>query len=372
MRKIVSKRIKTDKRKKLVNSTPNDSDTKHIVTETAQQLSLYIKNGKIHTPIIFIFPGQGSTGALPLTYLRQKLPVYDTYIRRTEKLLLKIAPQLNLIKILEKSKTENTLEEQLFSYAHGIAMAQQYITWGIKPDIIAGHSAGEITALALSEIITQEKALEYLYKRAELMNSCSHGVMSVIFTAETETGQIIKEYQDLSVAAVNDKDTCVVSGSEKSMKKIERKCDRNGIRHKRLKVHLAAHSKLLDPILAQLEQIDKGIIRIPKYTTYSTVTGNEINISEIASGAWNIKHTREKVQFCKTLENIKNKINSEKPIFIEFGVHRVLAGSGRKILPGSKWYGSTSIQKYIQDKSREYCFTQGIRQTLKNISEQLS
>ncbi|MEG1642248.1 MAG: acyltransferase domain-containing protein [Synergistaceae bacterium] len=321
--------------------------------------------------IIFVFPGQGSSGAVPLDHLMQHLPVFKKYIEKADEILKK--QNIDIKAILKKGKTETTPQEQAFSIVYGTAMAKQYIAYGIKPDAMIGHSVGEISAYAIAEMLPYEKAVTYAYKRAVEMDKITNkGVMMAVQKPYQQTTKEIENYTTLSLASINDELTCVISGDIKEIKKLEINLDKQEIKHKRLRVHIAAHSSLLEPTLKNIDKIEIGEIEEPQIPIYSTITGDRFTMDILRDPQWKSKHCRNTVEFLSALKKIKKDNAGEKMMFIEFSVHRVLAPSGMKTIKDSIWLGCSSMSKYRELKSTEYCFSKGIEETLETIKKQIT
>lgn len=313
--------------------------------------------------IIFAFPGQGAAGAIPLKYLRNNLKEFDSYITTAENILNE--EDISISKILTSWKHSSSVEEQLFSFVFGIGMAKQYLYDGVNPDILIGHSLGEITALAVSETLYFKEALIYVLKRAKLMDSIKEkGVMCALRASEKEVEKILSRGKDLSLAASNAHDLYVISGRKKDVLKAESEMDKLELKHKRLKVPIAAHSSLLDPILSEIEKIGIKNIRESKYPQYSSLSGTLLDINELRKADWWSRHTRSTVSFVSALSSMKAAITPSTPIVIEFGVHRVLMSGGMETLKDSYWTGCCSMSKYHENKSPEYCYKRGYLESM--------
>lgn len=348
--------------------TEYETEEINALHNNIKTLSKKIQEKKSRADIIFIFPGQGSTGAVPLTHLCRNFPVYASYIERAEKKILQIS-NMNIRELIIRGKTKNTAEEQLFSVVHGTAMAEQYKAFGIKPLALAGHSVGEITACVVSGAMSFESALEYTYNRAMLMEKyAGGGIMLVAALSSDKALEYAQKCGNLSLAAINDRETCVLSGEIKEIKKLELLLDKRCIKHKRLRVPVAAHSSYLEPALEEIGALDTGALSEFEHPVYSAVTGKLLTLSELKSREWKKAHTRNTVLFMETLRSIKKEMKQKK-IFVEFSVHRVLAPNGMKTVRGSKWFGASSMSCYRENKSTEFCFTKGIEETLSAIEK---
>jgi acyl transferase domain-containing protein len=337
--------------------------SEHKEAETLIEETDSFDSSNLNNKIIFAFPGQGAAGAIPLKYLRNNLKEFDFYITTAENILNE--ESISISEILSSWKHNSSVEEQLFSFVFGIGMAKQYLYDGVNPEILIGHSLGEITAAVVSETLSFEEALIYVLKRAKLMDSIKEkGVMCALSASEKEIEKILARGKDLSLAAVNAHALYVISGRKKDILKAESEMDKLEIKHKRLKVTLAAHSSLLDPILLEIEKIGIKNIREGKYPQYSSLSGALLDINELRESDWWSRHTRSTVSFASALSSMEAAISPSKPIVVEFGVHRVLMSGGMETLKDSYWTGCCSMSKYHENKSPEYCYKRGYLESM--------
>lgn len=317
--------------------------------------------------VIFAFSGQGTSGAIPLDYLRSTFPMFNSYISKAEKILLN-EENISIPEILTSWRQASTVEEQIFSFVFGVAMAMQYIAYGVEPDVLIGHSVGEITAAVISGILNYEEGLRFVLKRAKLMDSLEEkGTMCAIKTTKEKLSILLSKESELSLASINGLSSFVVSGSCKDILNAEKTMDRLSIKHRRLKVSIAAHSALIDPILPDIEKIRIRNIHKEKYPLYSSLSGKLLDAKELYEPSWWSRHCRETVCFANALSSIKADLNIDKALIVEFGVHRVLLSGGIEIFKNSTWLGCCSMSSYHEGKSSEYCYDRGTKETMANL-----
>lgn len=316
--------------------------------------------------IIFAFPGQGSSGALPLIFLKNRLPVFKEYIERADDFLKMNGIYNDLCSLLSTAKISSPLDGQLFPFIFGVASAKQIIAYGISPDALLGHSIGEAASLVVSGLTDYEDTLRYINDRsAAISNICEYGAMVFAAVSEAEARKLIVEFKNLSIAAVNGTASTVISGKLNELKTAEILLDKKNIRHKRIKVPFAAHSPLLDPVINELLQIQPprvcGKSDIP---VYSSLNGGIFFSSDADNSVWWGRHCRETVRFMDAVLSIEKNLNCCELTFVEFGVHRTLAPGGIECLPDSKWQTVLALSSYVPNKTREYCFEHGLKETL--------
>lgn len=346
-----------------------------VVASNKEEAYQLLENQKITdtahlNKVVFVFSGQGASGATPLSYLKSTFPVFNSYISRTESVLCN-EKNIAIEKILTSCRLYSTVEEQLFSFVFGVAMAMQYISDGVVPDFLIGHSLGEISAAVISGILNYEDALSFVFKRAKLMDSIeAKGTMCAVRTTKEKLEILLSKEKKLSLAAVNGVSSFVVSGSREDIVKAEKTMDLISIKHRRLRVSIAAHSTLLDPILTEIEKIRLRNIYKGKYPLFSSLSGKLLDFEELFSPTWWSRHSRNTVNFAAALSSIKTELNLEKPLVIEYGVHRVLFSGGIEIFKNSMWLGCCSMACYHDGKSTEYCYDRGIKETKASLWQQ--
>lgn len=131
----------------------------------------------------------------------------------------------------------------------------------------------------------------------------------------------------------------------------------------------AAHSAIMEPALAPIEALAFPALRDGCCPLFSSVTGAPLTAREAEAPEWRRRHCRDTVRFDLALAALSESLGDSDAFVIEFGVHRVLAAAGIKTLPGGRWYGASSMARYHENRSPEYCFKRGIQETLAALWE---
>src|ERR1044072_7213815 len=129
------------------------------------------------------------------------------------------------------------------------ALARLWMSWGIKPCAMIGHSIGEYAAACLAGVLWLEDALSLVAHRGKLMQALPEGAMLSVALGEDELREIIGP--QLSLAAVNGPTLSVVSGSHEAIAELEARLAENNTECRRLVTSHAFHSQMMDPVVEE-------------------------------------------------------------------------------------------------------------------------
>ena len=132
------------------------------------------------------------------------------------------------------------------------ALARTLESWGLRADMLLGHSIGEYIAATLAGVFSLADALRVVVARGELVSALPHGAMLSLPVPE-ETARTLAAGHDVCVAAVNAEALVAVAGGAEAMDKFEPELAKHRIAGRRLRVSHAFHSAMMDPVLAEFE-----------------------------------------------------------------------------------------------------------------------
>jgi len=286
--------------------------------ETVELLS-QSKTAKIFTAdaqgrkggVAFLFPGQGAQQVDMGRELYDTHPIFRAQVDRCCELL---APDLglDLRQVLyppdsEKLEAQDRLMQTSLTqpalFVVEYALAQVWLSLGVRPQIMTGHSLGEYVAATLAGIFTLENALHLLAVRGRLMQALPGGTMLAVVLPEAEVKPWLVD--GLSLAAVNGPKSCVVSGPEEAVAALQKKLSGAGTVSRELKTSHAFHSAMMDPILAQFEEEVRRVPRNkPQIPIVSTLYGRIAMDEEwMAPGYWSAQ-LRQAVRFADAVEKL--------------------------------------------------------------------
>jgi SagB-type dehydrogenase family enzyme len=320
------------------------SDTRELI----EHLSSVGSTSMVQTennPVIFMFSGHGSeyvNMGLELycgeSYFRKDIDrcfaLLETIIGSNIKDNLYPAPWGERPGETGKIKKNQILQTRYTSsikFIFDYCLARLIVHWGIQPGAMIGHSFGEYVAACLAGVFTLEDALKLLVLRGKLFENLDKGTMMRVFLSEVQIKEqlnVIGLTGDISLAAVNMQNLCVVSGTIEAIDGFARQLDKDGHRYQKLWVQRAGHSKMVEPIMKEFQESAAGIQRHkPKIPYISGLTGTWITPEQATDPAYYSRHMRETIRFFDGLTQLFKKENA---IFVQIGCDLSLANFVKK------------------------------------------
>ncbi|WP_425347925.1 SDR family NAD(P)-dependent oxidoreductase [Streptomyces roseochromogenus] len=243
--------------------------------------------------LAFLFSGQGAQLPGMGTRLAAAFPAFaaafDEIRARLDPLLDRpLADVLDRAELLER--TEYT---QPAMFAVEVALYRLLESFGVRPDILAGHSVGEFAAAHVAGVLDLKDACTLVAARGRLMQALPEGgAMFAVQATEDEVTPLLGD--GVGIAAVNGPQSVVISGPAGPARALAARFERV----KELVVSHAFHSALMEPMLEEFGEIaaslSYGTLRIP---LVSTLTGAPAAPDELSTAGYWVRHAREAVRF---------------------------------------------------------------------------
>ncbi|MGW3297782.1 acyltransferase domain-containing protein, partial [Streptomyces xiamenensis] len=304
------------------------------------------------TPVVFVFPGQGSQWVGMALDLLESSPSFAERMAECDR-LLRAAAGWSLFDVLrDEAALERVDVVQPVLFAVMVSLAEAWRSVGVTPSAVIGHSQGEIAAACVAGGLSLPDAVRVVVERSRLLVALSGtGGMASALRPADEVRELIAPWEgQVSIAAVNGPSSVVVSGETTALNAFLQRCEESGVRARRIPVDYASHSPQVDVVrdelLAALRDIEPLDAPVP---FYSTMEGRWTDTTELGPDYW-FRNLREPVGLADAVDTLTEEGFGA---FVEVSPHPVLTTAveetvdGRAVVVGTLRRDEGGLRRFL-------------------------
>ncbi|MGC4807684.1 SDR family NAD(P)-dependent oxidoreductase [Micromonospora sp. DT233] len=278
--------------------------------------------------VVFVFPGQGAQWVGMGAALLDSSPVFAGVVSECAAVLSGLV-DWSLVDVLRGTPDAVSLGcvdvVQPASFVVMVGLAAVWRSFGVRPAAVVGHSQGEVAAACVAGALSLADALRVVVARSRAVAElcAGEGAMASVRLPAAEVRVLLAECGGaVGVAAVNSPSQVVVSGEVAAVERLLARCERDGVRARRIAVDYASHSPAMDVLADRLAaELADVTHQVPQVPWLSTVTGEYVEV--LGPGYW-FRNLRESVGFADGIARLAGEGHG---VFVEVSSHPVLTSA---------------------------------------------
>ncbi|KAF4939778.1 Highly reducing polyketide synthase FUM1 [Colletotrichum fructicola] len=308
-------------------------------TTTQPELRLSVASSDEPKTLVFVFNGQGAQWPTMGKNLILKNIVFRQCIRDLDGALRKLKSGWTIEGELLKSETDSRIMKSEYalpcSTAIQIGLLAVLRSWGVIPNVVTGHSSGEIAAAFAAGAITADEAIIVAYFRGYVLNRTGtqhSGAMAVIGAGSKDISERL--LPGVVIACENSHVNTTISGDACAVEAMVTKFKAGGIFAKLLDVDLAFHSAHMKDFGLAYEEAIRPFLSAatPRIPMFSSVTGDLIRtVNSLGATHWQ-QSLVQPVLFNKALTNLLEQIETPNLVIVEVGARPSLKSPIRQVM----------------------------------------
>lgn len=287
----------------------------------------FSKRSAARPQIVFVFPGQGAQWFGMARWLLASEPVFRTEIEACDRIVQRLRGWSLLDELVadeSASRVGDVEVLQIVLFSMMVSFAALWRSLGVTPDVVVGHSLGEIAAAYVAGALSREAALLIVAERGRLVRERAQdrGAMLLVGAAEGALTELLQAQSDLEIAAFNAPASLILAGPIAAIEAAHMDLVGRGIKSDRVQVRYGSHCAQMEPLIGSLREVLGGITpRKARVRMRSTLRDAWLSGEELDGDYW-CANLRSPVLFRQVI----TAIAAEGPaVFVELSPQPVLA-----------------------------------------------